>query len=79
MIVGEGEGPREVPERHTDFETLVRSLILVKRNIVHEITKFQERRQRDSETIKEYYRSLRALVAHCESMTLKTKFGTSDL
>ena len=38
----------------------------MKRNIIHERTKFQERKQSDSETIEEYYRSLRALVAHCE-------------
>ena len=69
VVVGEGEGAREVPEWDIDFETLVSrfdSYFLVKRNIIHERTKFQERKQHDSKTIEEYYRSVHALVAHCE-------------
>ena len=68
VVVGAGERAREVSEWDTDFETLVSkfdSNFLVKRNI-HERTKFQERKQHDSETTEEYYRSVRALVAHCE-------------
>ena len=69
ITVGEGEGAIEVDEDDKDFETVVSkfdSYFLVKRNIIYERTKFQERRQEESETIEEFYRSLRTLVAHCE-------------
>ena len=69
VTVGEGDEAKKVQEQNTDFETLVNKLnsyFLVKRNIIHERTKFQERKQNESETIEEYYRSLRTLVAHCK-------------
>ena len=53
VTVGEWEGVGEVPEWDTDFKTLVSKLdsyFFVKRNIIHERTKFQERKQSDSET-----------------------------
>ena len=69
VTVGEGEGVGEVPEWDTDFKTLVSKLdsyFFVKRNIIHKRTKFQERKQSDSETTEECYKSIRALVDHCE-------------
>ena len=66
---GEGDDAREIEEKDTDFDTLIEkfnSYFLVKRNIIHERTKFHERKQKEGETVEEYYRCLRSLVAHCE-------------
>lgn len=68
-MVTEGEEVLEERETDTDFETLVRKFdayFIVKRNIIHERTKVQERKQAENESIEQYYRSLRALVVYCE-------------
>ena len=55
--VGEGADARQERERDTDFETLVQkfdSYFIVKRNIIHERTKFQERKQGQNETVEEF-------------------------
>lgn len=70
---GEGDNQRQIQERDTDFDTLMKKFdayFIVKRNIIHERTKFQERKQGD-ETIEEFYRSLRSLVAHCQYADLE--------
>ncbi|KAK7115575.1 hypothetical protein V1264_001415 [Littorina saxatilis] len=67
--VGEGTDAREEQEVDTDFETLISKFdayFIVKRNIIHERTQFQERKQKETETVEEFYRSLRSLVAHCQ-------------
>ncbi|GFS26225.1 Pol polyprotein [Elysia marginata] len=59
----DGEG-----EEDTDFDCLMEKLtnyFIPKRNIIYEISKFQERKQKDAETIEEFYRSLKDLVRHC--------------
>ncbi len=74
ITVGQGEDARQIQENDTDFDTVVRKFdayFIVKRNIIHERTKFQERKQAESETIEEFYRSLRALVAHCDYADLE--------
>ena len=68
LTIGEGADARQVPEDE-DFERLVKKFddyFLVKRNIIHERTKFQERKQLESETVEEFYRALCSLVTHCE-------------
>ena len=48
----------EVQEVDTDFETLVtkfNNYFVVKKNIIYERSKLQQRRQHDGETIEEFY------------------------
>ena len=58
----------EVQEVDTDFETLVAKFndyFVVKKNVIHERSKLQQRRQQEGETIEEFYRSLKELALHC--------------
>ncbi|GFO14290.1 retrovirus-related pol polyprotein from [Plakobranchus ocellatus] len=59
----DGEG-----ETDTKFDCLMGKLtkyFIPKRNIIYERSQFQERKQRETETIEEFYRVLKDLVRHC--------------
>ena len=61
-------------ERDTNFDTIIKKFddyFIVKRNIVHERSKFQERKQLQDETVEQFYRSLRTLVQYCEYRDLE--------
>ena len=58
----------EVDETDTDFDTLVQKLdsyFVVKKNVIYERSQLQQRRQRQGETVEEFYRALRELAKHC--------------
>ncbi|GFO45821.1 Pol polyprotein [Plakobranchus ocellatus] len=59
----DGEG-----ETDTNFDCLMGKFtkyFIPKRSIIYERSQFQERKQRETETIEEFYRVLRDLVRHC--------------
>ena len=65
-----GRGERSARMRHC-LQNKFDLYFLVRRNIIHERTKLQVRKQYDCETIEEYYRSLHALVDHCEYIDIE--------
>ena len=63
-----GPDDTEIQERDTDFETLIRKFdeyFVVKRNVIYERSKLQQRRQQQGETVEEFYRCLKELARYC--------------
>ncbi|RUS88704.1 hypothetical protein EGW08_003519 [Elysia chlorotica] len=55
-------------EEDQSFEVVLKKFddyFIIRRNVIYERTKFQERKQKHNETVEEFYRDLRDLAKHC--------------